>query len=137
MRSPRVQQKLIEPRLTYTKFVYILNIYSAHKAYKLNILGVTFMQEAMIMSSQLDIPARNLLQIFPPGSGCHLIDRKAVVTTAIHPDQTGRVKFLGTWWPALCEQAFVLLPGTTVYVVDRENLTLVVEPALPVKPAHN
>jgi membrane protein implicated in regulation of membrane protease activity len=31
----------------------------------------------------------------------------------------------------------VLLPGTTVYVVDRENLTLVVEPALPVKPAHN
>lgn len=55
---------------------------------------------------------------------------RAVVTDAIRPYRTGRVKFQGTWWPASCKQNVVLEPGTNVNVLDREGLTLIVE-AIP------
>jgi membrane protein implicated in regulation of membrane protease activity len=51
---------------------------------------------------------------------------EALVTQRIAPGKTGRVKYRATWWPARCLQGITLEPGTLVYVVDRENITLYV-----------
>lgn len=71
-----------------------------------------------------------LKRILPSGSRNRLLWRRAIVTDAIHPNQTGRVKFRGTWWNALCEQDIVLAAGITVYVIDLDSSTLIVEPIL-------
>lgn len=54
--------------------------------------------------------------------------KEATVTQSIKPDQTGRVYFEGTWWPACCDRPTTLTEGTVVRVIERRNITLVVEP---------
>ncbi|MEC4984956.1 MAG: NfeD family protein [Oscillatoria sp. PMC 1068.18] len=53
---------------------------------------------------------------------------KAVVDEEIRPEQKGRVRFRGSWWPALCEQEIIISSGEVVKVVGRCNITLLVEP---------
>lgn len=53
----------------------------------------------------------------------------AVVSEAIHVgEDSGRIRFRGTTWPARCLKG-VLEPGTEVRIVDRENVSWIVEPA--------
>lgn len=59
-----------------------------------------------------------------------LLEREAIVTLAIAPGRAGQVEFHGSWWKARCAQSITLLPGSIVYVVDRQDVTtLYVEPA--------
>ncbi|HEY9642305.1 MAG TPA: NfeD family protein [Coleofasciculaceae cyanobacterium] len=58
--------------------------------------------------------------------------QKAVVATTIHPYRTGRIKFQGSWWFARCDHDITLHPGEIVHVIGRQNITLLVEPALAV-----
>jgi membrane protein implicated in regulation of membrane protease activity len=82
------------------------------------------------MSTQLSRQAiLNLSRILPPGCSADPFERKAIVTQTIYPNIGGSVKFLGTWWTAFCEQDTALNEGSSVYVVNLINLTLIVEPA--------
>jgi membrane protein implicated in regulation of membrane protease activity len=56
-----------------------------------------------------------------------------IVTATIQPRQLGRVEYRATWWNAVCPQDIVLLPGTRVRVIKMVNITLVVEPLVPVR----
>ncbi|EKQ67645.1 membrane protein implicated in regulation of membrane protease activity [Leptolyngbyaceae cyanobacterium JSC-12] len=53
---------------------------------------------------------------------------KGIVSETIAPHQTGRVRFQGSWWSALCEQEVTLPPGKMVQVIGRQNITLLVQP---------
>jgi membrane-bound ClpP family serine protease len=66
----------------------------------------------------------DLPQKFRPNT----LEGEAIVSATILPRQPGRVRFQGTWWPARCEQELTLLAGEVVYVVGRENITLLVQP---------
>lgn len=66
----------------------------------------------------------DLPQKFRPNA----LEGEAIVSEKILPGQPGRVRFQGTWWPARCEQDLTLLAGEVVYVVGRENITLLVQP---------
>ena len=57
-----------------------------------------------------------------------VIGSRAIVSDTIYPYTAGRVQFQGSWWPAACEQAVTIVPGTVVQVVGRRNITLVVKP---------
>ncbi|MCC3484314.1 NfeD family protein [Microcoleus sp. PH2017_14_LAR_D_A] len=48
-------------------------------------------------------------------------NEEAVVDESIYPNQTGRVRFQGSWWPARCDR-----PGDTVYVIGVDKITLLV-----------
>ncbi|MBI4783236.1 MAG: NfeD family protein [Oscillatoriophycideae cyanobacterium NC_groundwater_1537_Pr4_S-0.65um_50_18] len=52
----------------------------------------------------------------------------AIVSDDILPYQVGRVSFQSSWWPALCQKNIRLASGTTVKVIGRSNITLIVEP---------
>ena len=52
----------------------------------------------------------------------------ACVDTPIYPNQSGRVKAAGSWWPARCRDNVVLQQGDTVNIVGIENITLLVVP---------
>jgi membrane protein implicated in regulation of membrane protease activity len=54
-----------------------------------------------------------------------LIGREAVVMTACRP--RGQVRIDGEIWEARCDEG--VAEGDAVRVVDRDNLTLIVEPA--------
>jgi membrane protein implicated in regulation of membrane protease activity len=54
--------------------------------------------------------------------------REAIVTQSIRPGRTGQVKFKGSWWNARCSWDVNLLEGQIVYVIDRRDNTLYVEP---------
>lgn len=56
--------------------------------------------------------------------------REAIVTQSIRPGRTGQVKFKGSWWNARCSWDVNLLEGQIVYVIDRRDNTLYVEPGL-------
>ncbi|MEL6222969.1 MAG: NfeD family protein [Cyanobacteria bacterium J06626_14] len=56
------------------------------------------------------------------------INREARVEEGIAPGQKGRVYMDGSWWPARCDRALFLQPGTTVRVVGLRGITLLVEP---------
>ncbi|NEP10130.1 MAG: NfeD family protein [Symploca sp. SIO2C1] len=56
------------------------------------------------------------------------LEKEAIVDEEIRPNQTGRVRFRDSWWPARCEQPIILTPGERVYVVGRFNITLLVKP---------
>ena len=115
--------------LTYTKNMHILMINSVIKAEAISLLVL----ERDMTDSLFSIPVSSRLQrLFPPGSNHSSSYWQAIVTDPIYPHKTGRVKFLGTWWNALCKQDIVLVAGTTVYVVDLEGLTLVVQLVPPI-----
>ncbi|MGL5060772.1 MAG: NfeD family protein [Microcoleus sp.] len=50
----------------------------------------------------------------------------AIVDEEIRPQETGRVRFQNTWWPAKCEKDTTLKVGEKVNVVAIENITLIV-----------
>lgn len=53
---------------------------------------------------------------------------RAIVAQAIQPGQAGRVRFRASWWYARCASDVMLPPNSVVYVVGRQNITLLVEP---------
>jgi membrane protein implicated in regulation of membrane protease activity len=59
----------------------------------------------------------------------HSLESEAIVQQVVHQGRLWRVDFAGTSWNARCEQQIALLPGDRVYVVSRDNITLIVEPA--------
>lgn len=58
-------------------------------------------------------------------------DTTAIVTRTIAPGKAGQIKFQGSWWTARSTDEHTLMPGKTVYVVERQMLTLYVEPRMP------
>lgn len=52
---------------------------------------------------------------------------KAVVEEEIRPQESGRVRFQSSWWPAKCDREITLKPGEVVRVVGLDNITLIVE----------
>jgi membrane protein implicated in regulation of membrane protease activity len=52
----------------------------------------------------------------------------ADVTETISPNQRGRVHYQGSWWFAVCLEPIEILPGKRVRVIERDNITLIVEP---------
>lgn len=55
------------------------------------------------------------------------IEKQAIVDEIIEPGKLVRVRFHGSWWPAVCHPKISLKPGDIVYVIGRENITLLVE----------
>jgi membrane protein implicated in regulation of membrane protease activity len=51
---------------------------------------------------------------------------KAIVDEAIRPQESGRVRFQNSWWPAKCEQEMTFQPGDVVRVIGIDNITLIV-----------
>ncbi|NEQ27302.1 MAG: hypothetical protein F6K28_51515 [Microcoleus sp. SIO2G3] len=69
--------------------------------------------------------------IFQKLNSSTLLEQEAIVTLTIAPGRAGQVQFQGSWWKARCAEALTLVPGTIVYVVDRQYVTtLYVEPAV-------
>ena len=58
------------------------------------------------------------------------LDQEAIVMEVIRPGKQWRVHYSGSYWNARCPQAVPLQPGDIVYVVGRQNITLIVEPSL-------
>lgn len=57
------------------------------------------------------------------------IEDEATIEAVIQPGRLWRVYYQGTSWKARSNQNVSLEVGDTVYVVDRQNITLIVEPA--------
>ena len=55
---------------------------------------------------------------------------KATVDEVILPDEKGRIRFKGSYWPARCASGATLAPGQICFVVGRHGITLIVEPSL-------
>ena len=51
-----------------------------------------------------------------------------VVEVDILPNQKGRVKVMGSWWPAKCQDNILIKQGQKIHVVGIENITLLVVP---------
>lgn len=58
---------------------------------------------------------------------------KAVVTQTIKPGKVGQVRFQGSWWSARCTDDVILGLGEVVYVIQRHNNTLYVEPGVSLR----
>lgn len=56
------------------------------------------------------------------------LEKEAIVEQIIQPGKTGQVRYRGSWWLARCEQEIKLEPGEIVWVISRQNLTLLVMP---------
>jgi len=69
-----------------------------------------------------------LMQILPTGQEGDLREVQAVVFELIPANSMGYIKFQGSLWRARCPQQVSLEPGMLVRVLDRKNLTLIVEP---------
>jgi len=55
---------------------------------------------------------------------------KAIVDEEIRPNESGRVRFQNSWWPAKCDLEMTFEPGEVVRVVGIDNITLIVEASL-------
>ena len=71
---------------------------------------------------------RSLMKILPTGKEEDPREVKATVFNSIPANGIGYVKFQGSIWRAYCKYQITLEAGTSVRVIDRENLTLTVEP---------
>ncbi len=61
-----------------------------------------------------------------------LPENEATVTKVIRQGAVWRVSYRASYWEARSVEPITLLPGDLVYVVDSQNITLVIEPsALP------
>lgn len=69
-----------------------------------------------------------LMQILPTGRERDLREVLAVVSELIPANSMGYIKFQGSLWRVRCPQKVSLEPGMQVRVLDRQNLTLIVEP---------
>lgn len=56
------------------------------------------------------------------------LGKSGCIEVPIYPDEVGRVKAAGSWWPARCQDGIVLQPGEMVKIVGIENITLLVTP---------
>lgn len=56
------------------------------------------------------------------------LEEIAVVSDTICPNKPGRIRYQGSWWPALCTQNVVLPVGSTVRVIGIKTITCIVEP---------
>jgi membrane protein implicated in regulation of membrane protease activity len=52
----------------------------------------------------------------------------ADVTETIAPDRRGRVYYQASWWFAVCLEPIEIPAGKRVRVIERDNITLIVEP---------
>jgi membrane protein implicated in regulation of membrane protease activity len=68
-----------------------------------------------------DMPYRSLEQE---------LNQEAIVMQVIRPGKQWRVHYSGSYWNARSLQATPLQPGDIVYVIGRQNITLIVEPSL-------
>lgn len=50
------------------------------------------------------------------------------VIEAIKPEQVGRIRVAGSYWPARCIRSTSIEPGHNVIVVARKTINLLVEP---------
>ncbi len=55
---------------------------------------------------------------------------KAIVDEEIRPNESGRVRFQNSWWPAKSDRDMTFEPGDVVRVVGIDNITLIVEASL-------
>jgi membrane protein implicated in regulation of membrane protease activity len=69
-----------------------------------------------------------LLQLLPKGSDENSYKFQGIVFDLIAPDCAGYIKFQGSLWRARCLHQVSLEPGTLVRAIDRDGLTLIVEP---------
>jgi membrane protein implicated in regulation of membrane protease activity len=55
------------------------------------------------------------------------INGEAIVDEIVHAGDRFRVKFQGSYWFARAKSFLLILPGDSVRVVGRQNITLLVE----------
>lgn len=55
----------------------------------------------------------------------------AIVDEKIAPNQSGRVRFQGSYWPAECRQGITVNPGESVRIIGIRNITLLAEAIAP------
>jgi membrane protein implicated in regulation of membrane protease activity len=89
-----------------------------------NLLGFvgSFLYSALYSGEALKPPIANF------AAPSRVPELEATVVKAIEPHKTGRVRFQGSEWSARSRQSVVLELGDIVYVVGRDNITLLVEP---------
>jgi membrane-bound ClpP family serine protease len=89
--------------------------------------------ESLFSSSSTQTTGRSLNSALPFWIDATEKEKQATVDQPIQPGAPGRVKFQGSWWPALCEVNRSeanrrLVQGEVVRVVGIRNITLLVEP---------
>jgi membrane protein implicated in regulation of membrane protease activity len=67
------------------------------------------------------------IQDFPKSNYSEILREIATVTDAISPNKPGRIRYQGSWWPALCIGDEAILAGATVRVIEIVNITCIVE----------
>jgi len=96
----------------------------------MKIFSSTQSKSALAFSTPTSTNMSDKTMIQSAGASPNDVANLAIVSDDILPHQTGRVSFQSSWWPALCQQKIRILAGTTVRVIGRSNITLIVEPIL-------